>query len=110
MCRGPAWPEPTATQAPGDRSRGRAARSTFIRGGDFVDAAACKAAKPPQVMRLNERTARAQSSSATTGASFPTLAEMPPFDAPPPPPESADVPPLDLPLPLPPPPAPVPPL
>src|SRR5215211_9398124 len=27
MCRGPAWPEPTAAQAPGDRSRGRVARS-----------------------------------------------------------------------------------
>src|SRR3954468_12239848 len=27
MCRGQAWPEPIATKAPGDRSRGRAARS-----------------------------------------------------------------------------------
>ena len=27
MCRGKAWPEPATTQAPGDRSRGRAARS-----------------------------------------------------------------------------------
>src|SRR5204863_8396005 len=102
MCRGPAWPEPTAAQAPGDRSRGRAARSIYV-GGDFVDAAAGKAAKPLQVIHVEQGLDR-QLKSGTTGASLPISGEA----VPPPP---VPVPPVETPFPPPPsPPAPVPPL